>query len=203
MYNFVSEEISRVNEFEKAGFTMLKSDKVKPFRVAESPVQFECKINDVIALGDQGGAGNLVICEVVKIHINEAVLDATGMIDQHKIDLVARMGGNWYSLSNVGMFEVEKPLTTLGIGVDMIPDFIKESGYFTGNDLARLGNIENIPTEEEIAIFVQQNFAVKGVLSSDDEQKIQLKAKEYLNNNESNADVVDIKQDKEQLQNAA
>ena len=171
-----------VNEFEKAGFTMLKSDKVKPFRVAESPVQFECKINDVVALGDQGGAGNLVICEVVKIHISEAVLDANGMIDQYKIDLVARMGGNWYSRSNVGMFEVEKPLTTLGIGVDMIPNFIKESGYFTGNDLARLGNIENIPTEEEIAIFVKENFEVKAVLSADDLDTKFQKAKEYVDN---------------------
>ncbi|WP_445720100.1 flavin reductase family protein [Flavobacterium sp.] len=171
-----------VNEFEKAGFTMLKSDKVKPFRVAESPVQFECKINDVITLGDQGGAGNLVICEVVKIHINEAVLDASGMIDQHKIDLVARMGGNWYSRSNVGMFEVEKPLTTLGVGVDMIPNFIKESTYFNGNDLGKLGNIENIPTEEEITIFVKENFEVKAVLSSDDMDTKFQKAKEYVDN---------------------
>ena len=171
-----------VNEFEKAGFTMLASDKVSPFRVAESPVQFECKINEVIALGDQGGAGNLVICEVVKIHINEAVLDATGMIDQHKIDLVARMGSNWYSRSNVGMFEVEKPLTTLGIGVDMIPDFIKESGYFDGNDFGKLGNIENIPNEEEIAIFVKENFEVKAVLSADDMHTKFQKAKEYVDN---------------------
>jgi flavin reductase (DIM6/NTAB) family NADH-FMN oxidoreductase RutF len=171
-----------VNEFEKAGFTMLKSDIVKPFRVAESPVQFECKINDVIALGDQGGAGNLVICEVVKIHINESVLDENGMIDQYKIDLVARMGGNWYSRSNVGMFEVEKPLTTLGIGVDMIPDFIKESTYFNGNDLGKLGNIENIPTKEEITIFVKENFEVKAVLSADDLDTKFKKAKEYLEN---------------------
>jgi flavin reductase (DIM6/NTAB) family NADH-FMN oxidoreductase RutF len=171
-----------VNEFEKAGFTMLQSDKVKPYRVAESPVQFECKINEVIALGDQGGAGNLVICEVVKIHINETVLDATGMIDQYKIDLVARMGGNWYSRSNAGMFEVEKPLTTLGVGVDRIPDFIKESTYFNGNDLGKLGNIENIPTEEEITIFVKENFEVKAVLSSDDRDTKFLKAKEYVDN---------------------
>ncbi|MBV2196424.1 MAG: flavin reductase family protein, partial [Flavobacterium sp.] len=107
---------------------------------------------------------------------------ANGMIDQHKIDLVARMGGNWYSRSNMGMFEVEKPLTTLGIGVDMIPDFIKESGYFTGNDLARLGNIESIPTEEEIAIFVKENFEVKAVLSADDLDTKFQKAKEYVDN---------------------
>jgi len=173
-----------VNEFEKSGLTMVASDVVKPFRVAESPVQFECKVNDVIALGDQGGAGNLVICEVVKIHINEAVLDANGMIDQHKIDLVARMGANWYSRSNVGMFEVEKPLSTLGIGVDNVPQFVKESSIFNGNDLGKLGNIEAIPTEEEIAIFVKENFEIKGILSADDAQKQLKKAKEYLDNNE-------------------
>ena len=183
VYERAPEEVTvTLAEFEKAGFTMLASDKVSPFRVAESPVQFECKINEVIALGDQGGAGNLVICEVVKIHINEAVLDATGMIDQHKIDLVARMGANWYSRSNVGMFEVEKPLTTLGIGVDMIPDFIKESGYFDGNDFGKLGNIENIPNEEEIAIFVKENFEVKAVLSADDMHTKFQKAKEYVDN---------------------
>ena len=171
-----------VNEFEKAGFTMLKSDLVKPFRVAESPVQFECKIKEIIALGDQGGAGNLVICEVVKIHIHEAILDEAGMIDQRKIDLVARMGGNWYSRSNEGMFEVEKPLTTLGIGVDSIPDFIKKSSFFNGNDLGKLGNIENIPSEKEISIFVKENFEVKAVLSSDDSDTIFQKAKEYVDN---------------------
>jgi flavin reductase (DIM6/NTAB) family NADH-FMN oxidoreductase RutF len=174
-----------VNEFIKAGLTMLPSDVVKPFRVAESPVQFECKVNDVIALGDQGGAGNLVICEVVKIHINEAVLDKDGLIDQHKIDLVARMGANWYSRSNVGMFEVEKPLTTLGVGVDAIPNFVKESPIFNGNDLGKLGNIEAIPTEEEIAIFVQSNFTVKAVLSADDEIKKQQLAKDFLDQNDT------------------
>jgi hypothetical protein len=107
------------------------------------------------------------------------------MIDQHKIDLVSRLGGNWYSRSNQGLFEVEKPLTTLGIGVDEIPDFIKKSTVFDGNDLGKLGNIEALPTQEEITIFVKQNFAVKGVLSSDDEMKIHQKAKEYLNNNDA------------------
>lgn len=174
-----------VNEFLKSGLTMLPSDVVKPFRVAESPVQFECKVNDVIALGDQGGAGNLVICEVVKIHINEAVLDKDGLIDQHKIDLVARMGANWYSRSNVGMFEVEKPLTTLGVGVDAIPNFVKESPIFNGNDLGKLGNVEAIPTEEEIAIFVQSNFTVKAVLSADDEVKKQQLAKDFLDQNDT------------------
>ena len=174
-----------VNEFLKSGLTMLPSDLIKPYRVAESPVQFECKINEIIALGDQGGAGNLIICEVVKIHIHENILDDQNRIDQHKIDLVSRLGGNWYSRANEGLFEVEKPLTTLGIGVDAIPNFVKESTVFDGNDFGKLGNVEALPTQEEITIFVQQNFAVKGVLSSDDEMKIHQKAKEYLNNNDA------------------
>jgi len=169
-----------VNEFEKAGLTAVASDLVKPFRVAESPVQFECKVNDVIALGTEGGAGNLVICEIVKVHIKEEVLSEAGGIDQHKIDLVSRLGGNWYSRSNMGLFEVPKPLVTLGIGVDSIPDAIKKDNFFTGNDLGMLGNIEALPTEEEIAIFVQENFTVKAVLSADDRLKVNQLAKEYL-----------------------
>jgi flavin reductase (DIM6/NTAB) family NADH-FMN oxidoreductase RutF len=173
-----------VNEFLKAGFTALPSDLVKPFRVAESPVQFECKVNEIISLGNEGGAGNLILCEVVKIHINEAVLDANGSIDQDKIDLVSRMGGNWYSRANQGLFEVPKPLTTLGIGVDQIPEFIKESVVFDGNDLGMLGNVEALPTSEEIDIFVNENFAVKCILSADDVLKQHQKAKEYLDKNE-------------------
>ncbi len=173
-----------VNEFIKAGLTMEPSDVVKPFRVKESPVQFECRVNDIISLGDGGGAGNLVICEVVKIHVSEEVLDENGAVDQHKIDLVSRMGGNWYSRANAGLFEVEKPLTTLGVGVDAVPDFVKISPIFDGNDLGKLGNIETLPTDEEIAIFVKGSFEVKAVLSADDEDKKFLKAKEYLDNNE-------------------
>lgn len=173
-----------VNEFLKAGFTAIPSDLVKPFRVKESPVQFECKIQEIISLGTEGGAGNLIICEVIKMHIDERILDENGAIDQHKIDLVSRLGGNWYSRSNAGLFEVEKPLTTLGIGVDKIPNFIKESPVFNGNDLGKLGNVEALPTFEEIDIFVKANFAVKGVLSSDDQEKVHLKAKEYLDNND-------------------
>jgi len=173
-----------VNEFLKAGFSAIPSDIVKPYRVAQSPVQFECKVNQIISMGNQGGAGNLVICEVVKIHINESVMDNNGNIDPYKIDLVSRMGGNWYSRANQGLFEVVKPLTTLGIGVDQIPDFIKESSIFDGNDLGKLGNIEALPTTEEINTFVNKNFAVKGVLSSDDILKKFQKAKEYLDKND-------------------
>lgn len=173
-----------VNEFLKSGLTPVPSENVKPYRVQEAPVQFECKVTQIIPMGTEGGAGNLVICEVVKMHISETILDEKGNIDQHKIDLVSRLGSNWYSRSNQGLFEVPKPLATLGIGVDSIPDYILQSPVFTGNDLGKLGNIESLPTEEEITIFVNQNFAVKGVLSSDDQQKVHLQAKDYLNKEE-------------------
>jgi flavin reductase (DIM6/NTAB) family NADH-FMN oxidoreductase RutF len=176
-----------VNEFEKAGLTMLASDIVKPFRVKESPVQFECRINQIIELGTEGGAGNLILCEVLKMHIDETLLDANGVIDQHKIDLVSRLGGNWYSRSNMGLFEVEKPLTTLGIGVDAIPEFVKGSGIFDGNDLGKLGNVETLPTDEEINIFVKENFNIKAVLSADDEEKKLRRAKEYLDDDDVKA----------------
>jgi flavin reductase (DIM6/NTAB) family NADH-FMN oxidoreductase RutF len=173
-----------VDEFLKSGFTAIPSDSVMPFRVKESPVQFECKVNQIIPLGSEGGAGNLILCEVVRIHINEAVLDANGAIDQYKIDLVSRLGGNWYSRSNQGLFEVPKPLSTLGIGVDVIPKDIKESLIFDGNDLGKLGNVEALPTPEEVSIFVKENFSVKGVLSADDQDKLHLEAKKYLEEND-------------------
>ncbi|MFN4761814.1 flavin reductase family protein [Gillisia sp. Q332] len=173
-----------VNEFEKAGFTMLKSDLVKPFRVAESPVQFECKIKDVIELGAEGGAGNLVICEVVKMHFDETILDEEGFIDQHKIDQVARMGGNWYTRANMGMFEVPKPLSKLGIGVDQIPQEIKSSKVLTGNDLGKLGNVEALPLEEEINAFFNQDLEAAEILKSGDPEKIHLQAQLYLEKDE-------------------
>jgi flavin reductase (DIM6/NTAB) family NADH-FMN oxidoreductase RutF len=173
-----------VNEFLKSGLTQIPSDIVKPFRVKESPVQFECKVNEIISLGNEGGAGNLIICEVLKIHIDEKILDENGAIDQYKIDLVSRLGNNWYSRSNQGLFEVPKPLATLGIGIDAIPDYIKQSPVFNGNDLGMLGNIESLPTNQEVSIFVKENFALKGILSADDVLKQHQKAKEYLVNND-------------------
>lgn len=180
-----SEYPDEVNEFLKSGLRPMPSDIVKPYRVAQSPVQFECKVNEIIALGKGGGAGNLIICEVVKIHVNETVLDENGEINPEKIDLVSRMGANWYSRARMGLFEVEKPLQNLGIGVDSFPNFVKQSPVFDGNDFGKLGNINCLPTNEEIDIFVKQNFAVKGVLSSDDVQKIHSRAKAYLENNDT------------------
>lgn len=142
---------SDVSEFEKAGFTPIASETIKPKRVAESPVQFECKVIEVKELGEGGGAGNLVICEVTRIHIKEEVLNEDQMVDQKKIDLVARMGGNWYCRADENsMFEITKPITTVGIGFDQIPDDIKNSTILTGNDLGQLGGIEELPDETSV-----------------------------------------------------
>ncbi|NOY48063.1 MAG: flavin reductase family protein [Chlorobi bacterium] len=143
-----------INEFDKAGLTMLKSDIVKPFRVAESPVQFECKVNDIITLGTEGGAGNLVLCEVVKLHISSDVLNDDNSINQEQLDLVARAGGSYYSRVNKGFFEIPKPISTLGIGVDAMPEHVKNSMILTGNDLGVLGNVDALPTKEAIDAFV-------------------------------------------------
>lgn len=143
-----------VNEFVKAGFTQLPSELVRPPRVAESPVQMECLIRQVIPLGENAGAGNLVLSEIKRIHINEDILDESGKIDQAKIDLVARLGGDWYCRVGVdNLFEVEKPVRTLGIGVDSLPASIRNSAVLTGNNLGQLGNVENLPSDEEIAAF--------------------------------------------------
>lgn len=143
-----------VNEFDKAGFTPLASESVKPFRVKESPVQLECKVIDVKELGKLGGAGNLVICEIIKIHIQDSVLNAENQIDTRKIDLVARMGDNWYCrASGEALFEVQKPITSIGIGFDAIPNSIKHSKVLSGNNLGLLGSIEQLPTEAEILEF--------------------------------------------------
>ncbi|MFZ6052956.1 flavin reductase family protein [Halocola ammonii] len=140
-----------VSEFIKAGFTPIESEVVKPLRVKESPVQLECKVIEVKELGDGGGAGNLVICEVVRMHINEDVLDADGKIDQTKIDLVGRNGGNYYTRAHgEALFEVAKPISRLGIGIDQIPSDIRNSRYLTGNDLGKLGNVEGLPDETEV-----------------------------------------------------
>jgi flavin reductase (DIM6/NTAB) family NADH-FMN oxidoreductase RutF len=139
-----------VDEFIKTGFTPLESELVKPFRVKESPVQLECTVENVIELGQSGGAGNLIICKVVKIHIDENMMNEAGQIDQTKIDLVARMGGDWYCRANGdAIFELQKPLTTCGIGVDILPENVRLNDVFTGNDLGILGNIESIPSLDE------------------------------------------------------
>jgi flavin reductase (DIM6/NTAB) family NADH-FMN oxidoreductase RutF len=147
-----------VDEFTKSGFTAIESDIVKPFRVKESPMQLECKIIDIKEMGDQGGAGNLIFGEIVRVHVDESVLDENNKVNPFKIDLVGRMGGNWYCRANDdALFEVEKPLQTKGIGYDKLPTEVKESGFLTGNDLGKLANVENIPSQEEVENWKKNN----------------------------------------------
>ncbi len=143
-----------VNEFDKAGLTMMPSEDVKPFRVAESPVQFECRVNDIIYLGKEGGAGNLIICEVLKFHIADEVLNADKSINQEAIDLVARAGGSYYSRAKKGFFKIPKPLSSLGIGVDSMPEHVKNSMILTGNNLGMLANVNALPTDKEVNQFI-------------------------------------------------
>ncbi|MDO8965958.1 flavin reductase family protein [Algoriphagus sp.] len=143
-----------VNEFEKAGLTPVKSNLIAPPRVKEAAVALECKVNEVKSLGSCGGAGNLVICEVIAIHINESILDEKGAIDPFKLSPVARLGGSWYSrITPDSLFQIPKPLTNLGIGVDQIPGEIRNSPILTGNNLGRLGNVMELPTEDEVSEF--------------------------------------------------
>jgi flavin reductase (DIM6/NTAB) family NADH-FMN oxidoreductase RutF len=158
-----------VDEFVKAGFTPIPSEIVKPWRVKESPVQMECKVIEIKELGEKGGAGNLIICEIVRIHIQNAVLNEKGQIDQEKIDLVARMGGNWYCRAHgEALFEVDKPLTTKGIGFDNLPNRILNSQWLTGNHLGMLANIEELPIVSEASLVL---FGAKS-----EEEKHQLAA---------------------------
>lgn len=148
-----------INEFIKSGLTPLDSELVKPPRVKESPVQMECIVKEVVPLGTEGGAGNLVISEIKRMHISEDVLDGNGVINQQKIDTVGRMGGNWYCrAAGDALFEVQKPLSTLGIGVDGLPDHVQNSTVLTGNDLGKLGNVEELPTDEEIQKFIKDHL---------------------------------------------
>ena len=150
-----TEYAENVNEFDKTGLTMVESDLVKPCRVGEAPVQFECKVNEIIALGDKGGAGNLVICEVVKIHLESEILNDDKTINQERLDLVSRAGEDYYTRAKMGFFQIPKPLSKLGVGVDGLPDEVKNSMILTGNDLGMLGNIEVLPTLEDVNAFVE------------------------------------------------
>lgn len=148
-----------VSEFVKSGFTPIPSELIRPYRVKESPVQMECKVLDVKAMGDQGGAANLVICEILLMHISEDVLNEEQKIDANKIDLVSRMGGDLYCrASGSALFEVAKPLSTLGIGVDALPASIRLSKILTGNNLGQLGNIEKLPDETAVDEFSRRDF---------------------------------------------
>jgi flavin reductase (DIM6/NTAB) family NADH-FMN oxidoreductase RutF len=161
-----------VCEFEKSGLTPIASEVVKPYRVQESPVQMECIVKEVIATGDQGGAGNLIICEMVRMHINDAVVNDAGEIDYKKIDLVARMGKDFYCRANGdAVFEVPKPNMQLGIGVNALPKYIRESAVLTGNNLGLLGNSSAVPAIDEA--FNAQEISEQAAKALLDEGKVQ------------------------------
>ncbi len=146
-----------VNEFIKSGLTEVPSTKVKPPRVKEAPAAFECRVKEVIPLGEEGGAGNLVLCEVILAHFREDIFNEKGQIDPFKLDAVSRMGGDWYCRAQgEALFEIPKPIRTKGIGVDAIPFSIRNSTVLSGNNLGRLGNVEALPGQEEVLEFATQ-----------------------------------------------
>ena len=177
-----------VNEFLKAGFTELASETVKPPRVAESTVQLECVVNDVISLGKNGGAGNLVVAEVKRIHISDAILDANDKIDPHKIDLVARLGGDWYCrVTTDNLFKISKPTGSagIGIGVDAFPKEVKYSKVLTGNNLGVLGLVETLPSDEEVRAFGRTDEMKElfdATISDTRTLHLHLKARQLLDN---------------------
>lgn len=173
-----SEYPKGVNEFEKAGFTPLPSVQVKPPRVSESPISMECKVLQIIPTGGGGGAGNLVICEIILMHISDSVLDSEGKIDPFKIDAVARLGGDYYArVQGDAIFKVPKPLDKCGIGIDAMPAAIRYSSVLTGNDLGMLGNIERLPDAEAIKKFVTE-AGIEGAFKTEAERH--RKAQQYL-----------------------
>jgi flavin reductase (DIM6/NTAB) family NADH-FMN oxidoreductase RutF len=188
--NLASTEYPKgVNEFIKAGFTPIASENIKPFRVKESPVQLECKVRQIIETGDQGGSGNLVICDLLLIHLNAAILDENGRIDPNKIDLVGRMGGGFYCrASGNAVFEVEKPLIKLGIGIDNLPEKIRNSKILSGNDLGKLGNVENLPDSGEIEqfrnVFSDKSKITGNINNPEFERNVTQMAKDFLEKND-------------------
>ncbi|MHA6698176.1 flavin reductase family protein [Chryseobacterium sp. A301] len=178
-----------VNEFVKAGFTMMEGVKVKPKLIAECPVNFECRVLIVQSLGSEGGSGNLVICQVEHIHIDPKYLDSKGRLDQMKLDLVSRLGGPYYGRNNeANLFKVPKPLTKKGIGFDNLPKVILTSTVLTGNDLALLANVETVPeghfsADKEIHLKaqalllegeVEQAWKTLGRPTTDEDQKLDI-----------------------------
>ncbi len=175
-----------VNEFIKAGLAAIPSTKIRPPRVAESPVSFECMVDEVIPLGDEGGAGSLVIARVVMMHVQEQYLE-DGKLSTTKLDLVARMGGNWYCrASGSAVFEIPKPLLTKGIGIDALPDSICNSSVLSGNNLARLGNSEQFPSAAEIEMASENRDVAETIRNGEKniQNRLHLLAKKALENNQ-------------------
>ncbi len=159
---------ANVNEFQKGGFTEVKSEKITPSRIKESPINFECKVNEIINLGEEGGAGSLVLCETLKIHINKNVLDRDEMIDPIKLNIVSRLGGSWYGkTTQESIYKIAKPISKIGMGFDNLPKEIKESEILTGSDLAILASIESIPSKEKFTLRENKNIKEKHILAKE------------------------------------
>ena len=157
---------TEANEFVKAGFTEVNSDLITPPRIKESPVNFECKVNDIISLGDQGGAGSLVICEVLKMHINKNILDENNEIDPLKLNIVSRLGKDWYGKSTEeSLYKIAKPISRIGMGIDNLPEKIRKSEVLTGNELAILAAAENIPEKIKFTLRDEKNTEEKHILA--------------------------------------
>ena len=185
-----------IDEFLKSGLTKIISEKVLPPRVSESPISFECKVNEVISLGNNGGAGNLIISEIVMIHINKQLLTLNGDIDPLKLNLVARMGGNYYlNVKSENLFEIQKPIGVNAIGVDKLPNHANKSDILTKNDLARLANIETLPKKAQIKKFIESSEIEKITSLANENEKVILnhkKVKEYLDNNDLESAVLTL-----------
>ena len=185
-----------IDEFLKSGLTKITSEKVLPPRVSESPISFECKVNEVISLGNNGGAGNLIISEIVMIHINKQLLTLNGDIDPLKLNLVARMGGNYYlNVKSENLFEIQKPIGVNAIGVDKLPNHANKSDILTKNDLARLANIETLPKKAQIKKFIESSEIEKITSLANKNEKVILnhkKVKEYLDKNDLESAVLTL-----------
>mgnify|MGYP001150974755 FL=1 len=155
-----------INEFEKAGLIEVKSDLVKPSRISESPINFECKVNDIITLGDEGGAGNLVLAQILKIHIDKSILDVNENIDPFKLNIVSRYGGDWYGKTTKNsLYKIAKPISKVGMGIDRLPDTIKNSSILSGSDLATLASIEEMPIKDNLQSNTNRNLEEKHILA--------------------------------------
>ncbi|MFT3825948.1 MAG: flavin reductase family protein [Chitinophagaceae bacterium] len=172
-----------VNEFGKAGFTAEPATLVKPPMVKESKVKMECKVLEIQSLGTEGGAGNLVVCEILRMHIDDSILNEKGMIDQQKLHHVARLGGDWYcKVTPDNLFQVEKPNVKLGIGIDALPLHIRQSRILSGNNLGQLGNVHELPVVD--AAFhddrLKNIFQYYSISPQEMEKELHTYAKELL-----------------------
>lgn len=157
-----------VNEFQKAGFTELKSESITPSRIKEAPINFECKVNDIIRLGQKGGAGNLVMAEIIKMHINHEILDENENIDPFKLNIISRYGGDWYGkTTKESLYKIKKPISKIGMGFDNLPKTIKQSNILSGSDLAILASSEKIPEKKKTNKYKDKNLKEKHILAKE------------------------------------